>query len=97
MFILTVKGVDISDISRFRQSSATLLLDSHNSAVEIEEEEHPGKVTALKEKEREENYMNKAQAEKDRVTRIRKARQSAEVIQRCWRRYIAKKRRKALR
>ena len=51
----------------------------------------------MKEKEREENYMNKAQVERDRVTRIRKARQSAEMIQRCWRRYIAKKRRKALR
>ena len=45
----------------------------------------------MKEKEREENYMNKAQVERDRVTRIRKARQSAEMIQRCWRRYIAKR------
>lgn len=93
-----MKGVNISDVSRFRENSASYLLEpTHSSTLEIEEEEHPGKVTALKEKEREENYMNKALVERDRVTRIRKARQSAEIIQRCWRRYMAKKRRKALR
>ena len=93
-----MKGVNISDVSRFRENSASYLLEpTQHSTLEIEEEEHSGKVTALKEKEREENYMSKAQVERDRISRIRKARQSAEMIQRCWRRYMAKKRRNALR
>lgn len=64
---------------------------SQNESVEFEEEDHPGRVTALNEQEREKKFMSKAQIERDRVHRIRKARQSAEVIQRSWRRYLAQK------
>ncbi|XP_041365194.1 kinesin-like protein KIF6 [Gigantopelta aegis] len=43
------------------------------------------KITALKEADRERVYMTKAQTEKERVEKIRKARHAAEVIQRAWR------------
>lgn len=59
--------------------------------VEIEDEPLTGRVVAMKEKEREQTYMSKAQVERNRVNRIRKARQSAEKIQRAWRRYRARK------
>ena len=44
------------------------------------------RITALKEADRERVYMTKAQVEKERVQKIRRARRAAEVIQRAWRR-----------
>jgi hypothetical protein len=64
---------------------------SQNDLVPDEELDTPRRVTAFKDKERETKFMSKAHMERDRVHRIRKARQSAEVIQRSWRRYLAKK------
>ncbi|XP_069133111.1 serine/arginine repetitive matrix protein 2-like [Argopecten irradians] len=56
-------------------------------------EESPAvtQVTALPEEKAEDVFMTKVQQQKDRVNKIRKARASAEVIQRTWRRYAAKK------
>ncbi|XP_033751791.1 LOW QUALITY PROTEIN: kinesin heavy chain-like [Pecten maximus] len=48
-------------------------------------------VTALPEEKAEDVFMTKVQQQKDRVNKIRKARASAEVIQRTWRRFAAKK------
>lgn len=77
------------DMSKFLIN--TSFNSTQNTSVQFESEAHPGRVTALDEKEREKTYMSKAQVERDRVNRIRKARQSAEVIQRSWRRYLSKK------
>ena len=43
---------------------------------------------AVKEEEAEETYMNTAREQKDRVSRIRKARAAAETIQRAWRKHL---------
>ncbi|XP_053385145.1 uncharacterized protein LOC128550327 isoform X2 [Mercenaria mercenaria] len=84
----TQEGIDMSKFLLRNSSFNTL----QNEAVQYEDElDTPRRVTALKEKEREKKFMSKAQVERDRVHRIRKARQSAEVIQRSWRRYLAKK------
>ncbi|OWF53096.1 kinesin heavy chain-like isoform X2 [Mizuhopecten yessoensis] len=48
-------------------------------------------VTALPEEKAEDVFMTKVQEQKDRVSKIRKARASAEIIQRTWRRFAAKK------
>lgn len=72
----------------------TLMMNAKMNAgmtVQIEDEKSSGRVVAMKEQEREVTYMTKAQSEKHRVNRIRKARQSAEIIQRAWRRYLARK------
>ena len=49
------------------------------------------KIHALEDEEREEKYMTSAREQKDRVKRIRKARQAAEVIQNAWRGYLDKR------
>lgn len=54
-------------------------------------EEKANKVTALPEDEAEHTFMTKVQVQKERVSKIRKACKSAEVIQRAWRRYVLKK------
>ncbi|KAL4224986.1 hypothetical protein ACF0H5_015681 [Mactra antiquata] len=77
------------DMSRFLIN--TSFNSTQNASVQFEQDEQPGRVTALDENEREKTYMSKAQIERDRVNRIRKARQSAEIIQRSWRRYLAQK------
>lgn len=66
-------------------------LRNNAMAVEIEGENSPGHVTAMREQERETTYMSKVQSERNRVSRIRLAQQSAEKIQRAWRRYRARK------
>ncbi|XP_060082119.1 kinesin heavy chain-like [Ylistrum balloti] len=48
-------------------------------------------VTALPEEKAEDVFMSKVQQQKDRVNKIRKARASAEIIQRSWRKFAAKK------
>lgn len=75
------------DMTKFLQSSS---FNQSGMSVEIEEEQ-PSKIRAMPEQEREQTYMSKAQLEKERVHRIRKARKSAEMIQRAWRRYRSRK------
>ncbi|KAL3841622.1 hypothetical protein ACJMK2_019736 [Sinanodonta woodiana] len=75
----------LEDLSKVNQGT-----HSAPSGFEIEEET-PKKITALEDKDREISFMNRAQAERNRVARIRQARQAAEKIQRAWKRYIAMK------
>ncbi|KAK3594078.1 hypothetical protein CHS0354_040846 [Potamilus streckersoni] len=75
----------LEDLSRVSEGTY-----SAPSGFEIEEET-PQKITALEDKEREISFMNRAQAERDRVARIRQAQQAAETIQKAWKRYIARK------
>ena len=51
------------------------------------------RIKALREDEREVSYMNTAREQNERVARIRKSKLAAEVIQRSWRSYNAKKKR----
>lgn len=55
------------------------------------EEQKVSRVTALPDVEAEDVFMSKVQQQKDRVSKIRKARKSAEIIQQAWRKYRARK------
>ena len=79
------------DLQKLLMTSNINTIRNNAMAVEIEVENSPGHVTATKEQERETTYMGKVQNERHRVSRIRLAQQSAEKIQRAWRRYRAKK------
>ncbi|KAK3102585.1 hypothetical protein FSP39_012383 [Pinctada imbricata] len=59
----------------------------------VYEEAKSPRVKAIPDDEAESTYMEKLQVQKDRVSRIRKARHSAEVIQKAWRKYQARKKR----
>ncbi|XP_067655828.1 kinesin heavy chain-like [Haliotis asinina] len=48
------------------------------------------KIKALPDTERESAYMSKAETERHRIAKIRKARQAAEVIQKAWRKHHKK-------
>ena len=50
------------------------------------------RIKALRDDEREVTYMNTAREQNERIARIRKSKLAAEVIQKSWRSYRAKKR-----
>ncbi|WAR02936.1 KIF6-like protein [Mya arenaria] len=79
------------DMQKFLMSAS--FNTSGNSTIIVDpEDDQPHRVKAMDDQEREKTYMSKATVERNRVNRIRKARMSAEIIQRAWRRYIMKKR-----
>ncbi|KAK7491439.1 hypothetical protein BaRGS_00017268 [Batillaria attramentaria] len=45
------------------------------------------RIQAMQDTQRESTYMGRIQAERDRISKIRRAREAAEAIQRAWRRY----------
>ncbi|XP_052233464.1 kinesin-like protein KIF3A isoform X2 [Dreissena polymorpha] len=78
------------DMQRFLMSS-TLNTTQNSTIVVDDEDDRPKRVVAMDDQEREKTYMSKAMVERNRVNRIRKARMSAEIIQRAWRRYKARR------
>ena len=58
--------------------------------VDMDVDDYKPPIKALPEKKRETAYMSTVREQKDRVTRIRRARRAAEVIQRAWKNYRLK-------
>ena len=54
----------------------------------------PIPLVALKEEERERTYMSRVVAEKERVAKIRKAQDAAQLIQKSWRNFRLKRTRR---
>ena len=79
------------DMQKFMMSSS-LGPSGQSTIIVAPEDDTPHRVKAMDDQEREKTYMSKATVERNRVNRIRKARMSAEIIQRSWRRYLLRKR-----
>ncbi|XP_076451124.1 uncharacterized protein LOC143287006 [Babylonia areolata] len=65
----------------------TQLQDEEQTTPDTDPEVTSPRIQALKDAQRESTYMGRVQAEKERVAKIRQARQAAEAIQRAWRRH----------
>ncbi|XP_013389271.1 kinesin-like protein KIF16B isoform X2 [Lingula anatina] len=93
-----IRSLDDSDIPTPRPAARkdfrVQAAENKPKLVEFQEclEEYHPKIKALPDQDRENKFMSVAREQKDRVTRIRKARHAAEVIQRAWKRYKTRKR-----
>nr|KAG5702952.1 hypothetical protein BaRGS_034725 [Batillaria attramentaria] len=70
--------------SQYKKRNGTL---NTRQVFDMLKSEEKKQTKAMQDTQRESTYMGRIQAERDRISKIRRAREAAEAIQRAWRRY----------